>query len=41
MRGVHGLGWARAEEVAARHGVPRVYGALDELLATTRVEVVG
>ena len=30
----------RAAEVAARHGVPRVYGDLDELLADERVEVV-
>jgi predicted dehydrogenase len=30
----------RAAEVAARHGVPNVYGDLDELLADERVEVV-
>ncbi len=30
----------RAREVAARHGIPRVYASLDELLADDRVRVV-
>lgn len=38
--GLHDLDGDRAAEVAARHGVPRVYGSLDELLADERVHVV-
>ncbi|GAA3978706.1 Gfo/Idh/MocA family oxidoreductase [Actinomadura viridis] len=40
VRGVHDLDRDRAEEVASRHGVARVYGTLDELLADDEVEVV-
>lgn len=40
VRGIHDLDPARAEEVAARHGLPRVYGSLDDLLKDGDVEVV-
>lgn len=38
--GIFDLDAARAQEVASRHDVPRVYASLDELLADDRVEVV-
>ncbi|MCW2880192.1 MAG: gfo/Idh/MocA family oxidoreductase [Sphaerisporangium sp.] len=38
--GLHDLDERRAHEVAARHGVERVYGSLEELLADERVAVV-
>jgi predicted dehydrogenase len=40
VRGLMDLDRERAAEVAARHGVPRVYTDLAELLADDRVEVV-
>jgi predicted dehydrogenase len=38
--GIFDLDAARAEEVASRHGVLRVYASLEELLSDDRVEVV-
>ena len=38
--GLTDLDGARAQAVATRHGVPRVYADLDELLADDRVQVV-
>ncbi|GAB2950157.1 Gfo/Idh/MocA family protein [Nonomuraea fastidiosa] len=40
VTGLYDLNAERAAEVAARHGVPRVYGSLEELLADERAEVV-
>ncbi|QFG26195.1 Gfo/Idh/MocA family protein [Actinomadura sp. WMMB 499] len=40
VRGLFDLDGDRAREVAARHGVPHVYGSLDDLLADDGVEVV-
>lgn len=40
VTGLFDLDAGRAAEVAARHGVPRVYGTLEELLADERAEVV-
>lgn len=40
VKGIHDLDAARARDVAARHGVERTYGRLDELLADDEVEVV-
>ncbi|TDC58452.1 Gfo/Idh/MocA family oxidoreductase [Actinomadura sp. KC345] len=40
VRGIYDLDRGRAEEVAARHGVPRVYDSLDDLLKDEDVEVV-
>ncbi|MFC5751839.1 Gfo/Idh/MocA family protein [Actinomadura rugatobispora] len=40
VRGLFDLDQDRAREVAARHGVERVYASLDELLADEAVEVV-
>ncbi len=38
--GITDVDQARARDVAARHGIPRVYADLDELLADERVQVV-
>jgi predicted dehydrogenase len=38
--GITDIDPARAREVAERHGIPRVYDTLEELLADDRVEVV-
>ena len=40
IAGIFDLNAERAREVAARHGVPHVYGSLEELLADERVAVV-
>jgi predicted dehydrogenase len=40
VAGIFDLDQARAQEVAARHGVGRVFAGLDELLACPEVEVV-
>ncbi|HLI60920.1 MAG TPA: Gfo/Idh/MocA family oxidoreductase [Solirubrobacteraceae bacterium] len=40
VAGIFDLDGARAAEVAARHGIPRVYASLDEVLADTAVSVV-
>ena len=40
VTGLYDLNAGRAAEVADRHGVPRVYGSLEELLADERAEVV-
>lgn len=38
--GITDIDSRRARDVASRHGIPRVYDSLDELLADDRVEVV-
>ncbi|MWA03573.1 gfo/Idh/MocA family oxidoreductase [Actinomadura sp. LD22] len=40
VRGIYDLDRDRAEDVAARHGVPYVYASLDDLLKDDEVEVV-
>ncbi|MEW9516122.1 Gfo/Idh/MocA family protein [Streptomyces tubercidicus] len=40
IRGVFDLNADRAADLAQRHGLPRVYGSLDDLLADDAVEVV-
>jgi len=40
VRGVYDTDHERAKDVAGRHGLDRVYGSLDELLADEAVEVV-
>lgn len=40
IQGIHDVNAERARDVAARHGVPRTYDTLDELLADPGVEVV-
>lgn len=40
VRGIHDLDAARAEEVAAKHDIKRVYSSLDELLGDDEIEVV-
>ncbi|MFW6775012.1 Gfo/Idh/MocA family protein [Nocardioides sp. CPCC 205120] len=38
--GIHDIDATRAEDVARRHGIDRVYGSLDEVLADERVQVI-